>query len=286
MKHPEEIQAFLHGLRPYELEKLNVSESLLLKMKKSKEVLLNTPFKTVITINDYIETYEKHLNKYNRTRQPTLMYVGVDIGKQHVVTATDELMFGTYINDKDKELEKWINIYHKAYKSYYRLIKNKTVTKDDKKEFQKIKSKFYSILQKKMGKIVDDLFLLYPNGTTFCVGDCDTLNENEVKTDVNNDSTHIVLKKVFIQTLKGRIKQLGFDDSIYEVGEWSTSIRCPRCHSETSKNRDIERNTFHCTKCGYEHPCDDIVAGLNIIRSFRYNRETINYVTILEKFKK
>lgn len=283
MKHPEEIQVFLNGLRPFEIDKINVPESLLLEMKKSKRVLLDTPFKTVLIINKYIEMYEKHLNKYNRTRKPTLMYVGVDIGKQHVVTATDELMFATYTNDKDDELETWINTYHNAYKSYYKAVKNETVNDIVKSDFQKIKSKFYSILQKKMGQIVDELLAFYPNGTTFCVGDCNTLNENEVKTDVHNESTHIVLKKVFIQTLKGKIKQLGFDDSIYEVGEWSTSIRCPRCHSESSKNRNIELNTFHCTKCGYEHPCDDIVAGLNMIRSFRYNRETINYVTILER---
>lgn len=284
MKHPEEIQIFLNGLRPFEIEKINVPKSLLLEMKKSKDVLLNTPFKIVLSINNYIETYEKHLDKYKRTRKPTLMYVGVDIGKQHVVTATDELMFATYTNDKDAELEKWINLYHKSYKSYYKVVKDKTVIKEDKRVFQKIKSKFHSILQKKMSLIVDDLLSFYPNGTIFCVGDCDTLNENEVKSDVYNESTHIVLKKVFIQTLKSKIKQLGFDDSIYEVGEWSTSIRCPRCHSESSKNRNIELNTFHCTKCGYEHPCDDIVAGLNMIRSFRYNKETINYVTILERF--
>lgn len=283
MKHPEEIQIFLNGLRSFEIEKINVPKSLLLEMKKSKNVLLNTPLKTVLSINNYIETYEKHLDKYNRTRKPTLMYVGVDIGKQHVVTATDELMFATYTNDKDAELEKWINLYHKSYKSYYKVVKDKTVTREDKVEFQNLKNEFYSILQKKMNLIVDDLLSLYPNGTIFCVGDCNTLNENEVQSDVSNESTHIVLKKVFIQTLKGKVKQFGFDDSIYEVGEWSTSVRCPRCHSESSKNRNVELNTFQCTKCGYEHPCDDIVAGLNMIRSFRYNKETINYVTILKR---
>lgn len=191
------------------------------------EKLENCKYKYIKAINDYIKQEKSHI-------------IGIDLGKYHYLTASN-------IDRSFVFVDKHNTLFH-LFRKYERRIANKQY--DNSEAYSKLKTGLKSHINQVVNEMLEQTSNRFQ--TVFALDD--------------HGSSHLSFPSLVFDLTYFAIKQRKNEsDEILIVDESFTSIECPICHDRNQYNR-TNKNKFKCTKCGFIHQKNDIVAASNIAK--------------------
>ena len=221
------VKSFLPHMTKEDMRVIQVPNWYLSYYRRFPEKLENCKYKHIKAINDYIKQEKAHI-------------IGIDLGKYHYLTASN-------IDRSFVFVDKHNTLSH-LFRKYERRIANKQY--DNSEAYSKLKTGLKSHINQVVNEMLEQTSNRFQ--TVFALGD--------------HGSSHLSFPSLVFDLTYFAIKQRkNENDEILIVDESFTSIECPICHNRNQYNR-TNKNKFKCTKCGFRHQNNDIVAASNIAK--------------------
>lgn len=213
---------------------------------------LNTIIKLQNAVNRYKkkETEEKAQYKQRLIESQSVNYIGIDVGKTRIITASNYEM-NDYVVLKEKNITSRIKIYNQK-------IDYVTKIKDYKSKEELLSSLKADIKHLIRENILYKLKLKFREPTVYVIGK-HFLNEDKY-------SAQNALTECVYESLKEAMENNDFILKVEYVNERYTSVRCPECKKGSPENRS--KSGFECCYCHFYHKRPDIVACRNMLDNY------------------
>ncbi|PTH26205.1 transposase [Staphylococcus arlettae] len=211
------------------MKQIEVPNRLLKHYKRHPDKLINCKVKYIQKIDNYVKS-----NKVN--------IVGIDLGKYRYLAASNLDLTFTFRDE--------YNTFFHLFRKYESRLEDKQV--DNNKAYSKLKTGLKNHINQVINELIEQVNETNSYQTVFVLGD--------------HGSSHLSFPSLVFDLTYFAIKQRkNENDEILIVDESFTSIECPICHDRHQHNR-TNKNKFKCTKCGFRHQNNDIVAASNIAK--------------------
>lgn len=221
------VKDYIPLMSKTDMKQIEVPNRILSYYKRHPDKLENCKVKYIQKIVYYI--------KYNKVN-----IIGIDLGKYRYLAASNSDLTFTFVDEH--------NTFFYLFRKYESRINDRQFDTD--MAYSKLKTGLKNHINQVINELLKQIEQTKELQTIFVLGD--------------HNASHLSFPSLIFDLTYFAIKQRKREhDEILIVDESFTSIECPKCQKRASQNR-TKSNRFRCTRCGFYHPNDDVIAAANI----------------------